>query len=183
MLLAFVTGPVRSGKSRFAERIALSTGFSVTYVATARPDDDDPEWRERVEQHAARRPVSWRVVETARFGAPSLEALLSLAGEHETLIVDSLGTWLADRMSARLQGRGQAEGDALLAAIAATHARVIVVGEEVGWGIVPEFPSGRVFRDVAGRLQARLATQAERSYLVVSGFALDLRTQGRPVDR
>jgi adenosylcobinamide kinase/adenosylcobinamide-phosphate guanylyltransferase len=193
MVLTFVTGPVSSGKSRMAERLATATGFAVTYVFTMRPEDDDAEWRERAAQSAARRPPTWRFVETARPGAPTLEALLSLTGERETVVIDSLPGWLATRMTAHL-GHGdeeaapdaallQEEGDKLLAAIAATRGHVIVVGEEIGWGAAPTYLAGRVLRAVAGRLQARLAVQAERAYLVVNGFAIDLRTQGRAIER
>jgi adenosylcobinamide kinase/adenosylcobinamide-phosphate guanylyltransferase len=68
-------------------------------------------------------------------------------------------------------------------ALLATRAHAIVVGEEAGWGIVPEYPAGRVFRDLLGRAQQRLATGSNATYLVVAGFALDLNVAGRPIDR
>jgi adenosylcobinamide kinase/adenosylcobinamide-phosphate guanylyltransferase len=187
----FITGPVRSGKSRFAERLARAAGGDVLYVATARVDRADPEWSARLAHHAARRPAAWGVVETAEPGAPALDALVRDARPGATLLVDSLGTWLADRMSARLDAAGEGaalDADALEAdlavvveALVATRAHAIVVGEEVGWGIVPAYPAGRVFRDVLGRAQQRLAAAAGAAYLVVAGFALDLHA-GRPVD-
>ena len=173
MILTFVTGPAHSGKTRFAERLAIATGFSVTFVAAGVPHGDDP----------ARRPTSWHFVESAREDAPALEALLSLAGERETLVIDSLPAWLAWRAGT---GDGNALDEAaesLVAALAATRAHAIVVGEEAGWGLAPADPAQRLLRDAAGRLQTRLAVRAERAYLVVSGFALDLRAQGRPIDR
>jgi adenosylcobinamide kinase/adenosylcobinamide-phosphate guanylyltransferase len=110
------------------------------------------------------------------------------ATEAQTLLVDSLGTWLADRMSLRLEAGGEAaaldaagleaEITVLVDALAGARAHAIVVGEEAGWGLVPPFPSGRVFRDVLGRAQQRLAARSERAYLVVAGFALDLRLHG-----
>jgi adenosylcobinamide kinase/adenosylcobinamide-phosphate guanylyltransferase len=182
--LTFITGPVRSGKSRLAERLAIDAGGEVLYVATARADANDPEWVARIAHHAARRPRDWRVIETA--GAHSLELaeLFATAATARTLLVDSLGTWLADRMSTRFEHGGESEAtdeDALEAEIGevvtaalATSARAIVVGEEVGWGLVPPYRSGRVFRDVLGRAQQRLATRAEAAFLVVSGRAIDL---------
>ncbi|GAC1496798.1 MAG: bifunctional adenosylcobinamide kinase/adenosylcobinamide-phosphate guanylyltransferase [Vulcanimicrobiaceae bacterium] len=185
MPLTFVTGPVRSGKSRFAEVLAAEAGGEITYVATAAADDGDPAWRRRIARHVERRPASWRLVETARPDGPSLSALLCEARAMQTLLVDSLGTWLAHRMALRFARDGEAgalDADALddeIAAVvdaaSASAARTIVVGEEVGWGIAPPYPSGRVFRDVLGRGQQDLAARAERSYLVVAGHAIDLR--------
>jgi adenosylcobinamide kinase/adenosylcobinamide-phosphate guanylyltransferase len=58
---------------------------------------------------------------------------------------------------------------------------IVMVGEETGWGIVPEHVSGRIFRDVLGRLQQEIAAHAARVYLIVSGIAIDLRAAGRPI--
>ncbi len=189
--LIFVTGPVRSGKSRFAERLAIDAGGDVLYVATARADPNDAEWSARIAHHAARRPRDWRIIETAASPSIELAELFGTATTTQTLVVDSLGTWLADRMSTRFERGSEreatdedaldAEIDAVVAAALATRARAIVVGEEVGWGLVPPYRSGRVFRDVLGRAQQRLATRADAAYLVVAGRALDLSV-GRIVE-
>jgi adenosylcobinamide kinase/adenosylcobinamide-phosphate guanylyltransferase len=191
MSLTFVTGPVRSGKSRFAERLAVETRLPVIYVATAAVDPDDAEWVARLAHHAARRPVSWGIIETAAPAGRDLAEVLRHAQAESVLLVDSLGTWLADHMGRRaaLGGDGaqdaaalEAQGEALCAALAASAASVVLVSEEVGWSVVPDHPSGRLFRDGLGRLNQRLARQAERAYIVVSGFALDLRhLAGEPI--
>ena len=180
----FITGPVRSGKSRFAERLASERGGEVVYVATARRDPDDGEWTERIARHAAQRPKEWALVETAG-GAGPVDALAMLAAQAspaQTLIVDSLGTWLADLMLREPDpGALDARAQAVVRALVATRAHAIVVGEEIGWGIVPVTPVGRLFRDVLGRAQQRLAAGSVAAYLVVAGFAIDLKTAGRPV--
>jgi adenosylcobinamide kinase/adenosylcobinamide-phosphate guanylyltransferase len=191
MPLTFVTGPVRSGKSRFAERLAVESGAGVTYVATAQTDPSDAEWAARIAHHVARRPASWRTIETASPGAPSLAALAREGRAGAILLVDSLGTWLAAEMSARFAAGGETaalDSDALDAecasvadALVASAAHAIVVGDEAGWGLVPPYPSGRVFRDVLGRMQQRLAARADRAYLVVAGYAINLRAAGRVV--
>lgn len=183
-MLTFVTGPVRSGKSRFAEILAAEAGGDVTYVATAAHDDDDAAWQRRIAKHVARRPTTWRLIETARSGEIPLDTLLRDATAQQTILVDSLGTWLAHRMSQRFAHGGDAaatDEDVLdcdlgtvVDAALATRAHAIVVGEEVGWGLVPPYPSGRVFRDVLGRAQQALARGAERKFLIVAGHALDL---------
>jgi adenosylcobinamide kinase/adenosylcobinamide-phosphate guanylyltransferase len=191
MPLTFVTGPVRSGKSRFAERLAMESGGDVTYVATARTDPTDVEWVARIAHHVARRPPAWQTIETGLLDAPSLVEIAGAGRAGAALLVDSLGTWLAAEMSARFEVGGEPAAldiDALEAecskaadALATSAARAIVVGDEAGWGLVPPYPSGRVFRDVLGRMQQRLAARAERAYLVVAGYAIDLRAAGRLV--
>jgi adenosylcobinamide kinase/adenosylcobinamide-phosphate guanylyltransferase len=191
MPLTFVTGPVRSGKSRFAERLAMESGGDVTYVATARTDPTDVEWVARIAHHVARRPAAWQTIETGLLDAPSLVEIAGAGRAGAALLVDSLGTWLPAEMSARFEVGGEPAAldiDALEAecskaadALATSAARAIVVGDEAGWGLVPPYPSGRVFRDVLGRMQQRLAARAERAYLVVAGYAIDLRAAGRLV--
>jgi adenosylcobinamide kinase/adenosylcobinamide-phosphate guanylyltransferase len=176
MPLTFISGPVRSGKSAFAEDLAARRGLPVTYVATARADADDPEWVERLARHAARRPPEWSVIETAAPHGRDLAAIALAASASSVLLTDSLGTWLADRMSAHLERASlEEEAERLAEALAASPACVVVVSEEVGWGVVPEHPSGRLFRDVLGRLSRRLAQTAEQAYLVVNGLALPLK--------
>ncbi len=189
--LALITGPVRSGKSRFAERLAGDAGLAVTYVATAGIDENDSEWLARLEHHRARRPAHWTLVETASGHGSDLCHVLRDAPDDAVLLVDSLGTWLADRMSGAhpellvdttsLEAALERDCDALIEALVASRATLIVVGEETGWGIVPDHPSGRIFRDVLGRLQQDIAAQAARVYLIVSGIAIDLRAAGTPV--
>jgi adenosylcobinamide kinase/adenosylcobinamide-phosphate guanylyltransferase len=185
--LIFITGPVRSGKSAFAEQLARASGKPVTYVATARYDPGDPEWTARIAHHRARRPAAWEVVEIGGNGSVGLARFLEDAPADRVLLVDSLGTWLADRMATygeRIEIHEEAlarEANDLALRLCAARASIILVGEETGWGIVPPYPSGRLFRDILGRLQQRLAGEAERAYLVVDGYALDLRALGRPV--
>jgi adenosylcobinamide kinase/adenosylcobinamide-phosphate guanylyltransferase len=175
----------------FVTRLARERDGDVVYVATGRVDPADAEWMARLAHHAAQRPAAWRVVETSRADGPTLEAVVRGAEPGATLLVDSLGTWLAELMSRRFASfgeRGASDADALEAelgasvdALLASTAYAIVVGEECGWGLVPDYPSGRAFRDVLGRAQQRLAAGAAAAYLVVSGFAIDVRSVGTPV--
>ncbi len=180
--LTLVTGPSRSGKSSFAEALVARGDLPVVYVATARAYPEDSEWVERLARHIARRPATWRLIETAAPNAVGLAEVVRSADASCALLVDSLGGWLADRMSVEFERAGEldavaleAECDELLEACVASRARIVAVGEETGWGIVPEHRSARVFRDALGRLSRRLAREAEEAYLVVSGFAVPLR--------
>lgn len=163
-------GGARSGKSAEAE-LRLAAYPDVTYVATAAVRDDDPEWARRVDTHRARRPAWWRTVETT-----DLAGVLKAASG--AVLVDGIGTWLA----AAMDDAGAWDDpplvlpllDDLAAAWRATGARVIAVSDEVGLSLVPTTPSGRVFRDMLGHLNQRLAAESEEAALVVAGRVAEL---------
>ncbi|NHC12442.1 bifunctional adenosylcobinamide kinase/adenosylcobinamide-phosphate guanylyltransferase [Motilibacter deserti] len=164
-----VLGGARSGKSAVAERL-LAAEPAVTYVATAAPRADDPEWDARVATHRARRPAEWRTEETY-----DLEPLL--AADGPPLLVDCLSLWLTgvlDECGAWDDGpdalpRVRRRVDALAAAWRGTSRRVVAVSSEVGSGVVPGTPSGRLFRDELGRLNAAIAAESEQALHVVAG--------------
>jgi adenosylcobinamide kinase/adenosylcobinamide-phosphate guanylyltransferase len=184
-MLTFITGPVRAGKSTLAERLARECELAVVYCATAAWDDSDHEWSRRIERHRERRPPEWRTIETAEPHGADLVATLRGAKPGTCLLIESLGTWVASVLArhARIAGDDpvalaaatEAEVTQLIEAILQCGASVIVVSEEVGWGVVPPYIAGRVFRDVMGRANQRLAAGARRAYLVVSGIPIDLK--------
>jgi adenosylcobinamide kinase/adenosylcobinamide-phosphate guanylyltransferase len=171
-----VLGGARSGKSSFAEQL-LARERSVDYVACGLvPDGSDDEWTDRIALHRARRPSSWRTLETV-----DLPAVLGRPGPP--LLVDCLTTWLARVMddcgvwsqAPVSDARLAAAVDALVAAWAGTPRRVVAVSNEVGCGVVPATPSGRRFRDELGVLNARVAAASPRVWLVTAGLPRRLR--------
>ncbi|MBN1092210.1 bifunctional adenosylcobinamide kinase/adenosylcobinamide-phosphate guanylyltransferase [Blastococcus sp. TML/M2B] len=171
-----VLGGARSGKSSYAEGL-LARERAVDYVACGiPPGPDDPEWADRVALHRARRPASWRTVETL-----DLPAVLGRSGPP--VLVDCLTTWLAGQMDACGVWAGEpgaddrlaAVVDELLAAWTGTPRRVVAVSNEVGNGIVPATPSGRRFRDELGVLNARVAGASTRVWLLTAGLPQRLR--------
>lgn len=168
-----VLGGTRSGKSAHAESVAAATGTDVVYVATARRDPDDAEMTARIAAHRDRRPDEWVTEET--------DEVTRVLAEHpdSTVLVDDLGGWLTRRMDATLgwTDGGSAvadETDALVAAVAEHPGPVVLVSPEVGLGVVPDTLSGRVFADVIGSLNRRLAQVCDSAVLVVAGRALPL---------
>jgi adenosylcobinamide kinase/adenosylcobinamide-phosphate guanylyltransferase len=167
---SLLLGGTRSGKSREAE-LRLAAHPDVTYVATARAREDDPEWTARIAAHRERRPPWWRTEETADVAG----VLRSTSG---AVLVDGLGTWLAVAMDAC--GGWEAPGairpriDELGEAWRTTAACVVAVSDEVGLSLVPTTAAGRIFRDVLGELNQRLAAESEETALVVAGRVLDL---------
>lgn len=164
--LSFVTGGARSGKSRLAERLVQQAGAGLpTYIATAQAFDD--EMADRIERHRAERGPGWRTVE-----AP-LDLAGALQAAEGAVLVDCATLWLSNHL---LAGHDlQRESNALLAALACTAVPVVVVSNEVGWGIVPENPLARRFRDAQGWLNQRLAAQAGLAVAVISGLPVVLK--------
>ena len=102
MAVVFVTGPVSSGKSAYAARLALESGCDVTYIATAAGEFEDVEWRGRLMRHVRVRPPGWRTVETAGMTHAAQLALFKEAPAGACLLVDALGTWLDARIADRI---------------------------------------------------------------------------------
>ena len=92
MSIALVTGPARSGKSRFAETLAANFQQPVTYVATARRNPDDAEWQARIDRHLQQRPDEWTTLEVPL----ALPQAIAAATAGQTYLIDSLGTWVAN---------------------------------------------------------------------------------------
>ena len=192
MAVVFITGPVSSGKSAFGVRLARESGCAVTYVATAAGAPENVEWRARLVRHVRDRPASWRTVETAAMSHEAQLALFREAPAGTCLVVDALGTWLEERIANRidlleidytvLESQLDDEAAEFVDAMLASPAYVIAVSEQIGWDVVPVAASARLFRDTMGRMVARLAKSADRVYLVVAGYALDLRALGGSIE-
>jgi adenosylcobinamide kinase/adenosylcobinamide-phosphate guanylyltransferase len=176
--IALVTGPARSGKSEWAEALAKQTGKSVIYVATSAIDPEDADWQARIEQHRRRRPATWHLQEVP-VALP--EAILS-ATAQDCLLIDSLGTWLANLLEQDEDSWRQMVW-ALMESLMQTQSTVILVAEETGWGIVPDYSIGRLFRDRLGYLTRQIGTIADGVYLVVAGYALNLRQVAVSLDK
>ena len=174
--LILVTGPARSGKSEWAETLATATGKQVVYVATAATDPTDREWHNRIVRHRSRRPPSWKTLEVPI----ALAATIELYGADSCLLIDSAGTWLANLLHQDDDSWNQTQ-QAMLSGLQRTAADVIFVAEETGWGLVPAYPIGRLFRDRLGTLVRHIAAVAHPVYLVTAGHVLNLSYLGTPL--
>lgn len=175
-----ILGGARSGKSRYAETLAHDSGLPVTVIATA--EALDAEMTARIRRHQGDRPPGWRTVETPVALAATLRAEAS-AGR--CVIVDCLTLWLLNLMAgaenlpeppdASQLPQLQAERAALLDTLPALPGQILLVANEVGLGLVPETPLGRLYRDEAGRLNQALARVCERVSFVAAGLPLALK--------
>lgn len=162
-MLTLVLGGARSGKSRHAEGLLAGMPAPWIYLATGQAWDE--EMRARVAEHRARRTEGWQTIEVPVALADELDE----AGDRPVL-VDCLTLWLTNL----LLGDHDVEQavSRLMAALGRRQAATVLVGSEVGMGIVPENALARRFRDEAGLLHQRIATIADRVVLVVAGLPL-----------
>jgi len=162
-VITLVLGGARSGKSAVAEALTAAHGPPVTYVATM-DVAGDPELAARVEAHRNRRPAAWVTVDAGE-DLPGL-----LAGLQGTVLVDSLGPWVAGRTMAG----GGTDGAALCDALRRRAGDSVLVSDEVGLAVHPSSAEGRLFRDALGTLNHAVSAIADRAFLVVAGRALAL---------
>jgi adenosylcobinamide kinase/adenosylcobinamide-phosphate guanylyltransferase len=171
-----VTGGVRSGKSRHAEQLLVGHD-AVTYVAPGptTQEDPDPDWAARIAAHQERRSASWRTLETrhltAALGVPG-PVLVDCLGSWLTATIDAAAAW--DAPSAEVHALVDERLEAVAAALRATISPVVLVTNEVGLGVVPAHRSGRLFRDLLGAVNQRLAQDCDEVHLVVAGRVLVL---------
>ncbi len=175
--IILVTGASRSGKSEWAEKLAAKSDRQVVYVATSQNSRDDQEWQARIEKHRQRRSQEWQVIEEPK----NLTEVIAQAKPNQCLLIDSLGTWVANLLELEEQEWSQASSE-LLAVLPHTQAQLIFVAEEAGWGLVPAYKSGRIFRDRLGELTRKVANLADTTYLIAAGHALNLSLLGTPLD-
>jgi adenosylcobinamide kinase/adenosylcobinamide-phosphate guanylyltransferase len=178
-----IFGGARSGKSGLAEKRAQESGLQVIYVATAQALDGEME--RRIAHHRARRPASWGLVESPLDLAATLR---KHAAPDVCLLVDCLTLWLTNLLFAGEAARQAEAGEAvdcplfagevlsLVDCLPQLPGRIILVSNEVGWGVVPMAAVSRLFADEQGRLNQRVAAVCEKVTLVAAGLPLVLKT-------
>ena len=168
-----VTGPSRSGKSEWAEHLAQQTSNPVIYIATGQENPDDPDWQARIDLHRRRRPDHWQTICVSQ----NLSATLQSLSPPICVLVDSLGGWVANCLELS-ESAWQAKQQELLQTLGDRPVSIILVAEETGWGVIPAYPLGRLFRDRLGSLTRQVGSQCQQVYLVTGGYALDLTQWG-----
>ena len=176
-----ITGGVRSGKSNFAQELALKSGNPVLFVATAEAGDE--EMQQRIEAHRKARPADWNTLEvTTHIGSRILQEI----GEARTVIVDCV-TLLVNNIFLQYSGQDGEDIDAAMAekgvmdeidelvdCINRANASFIIVTNEVGLGLVPANKIGRLYRDMLGRANQMLARHVDEVYLMVAGKSISI---------
>lgn len=167
--LIFVLGGAASGKSEFAENICINSGLRRFYLATGQAWDD--ETKSKINLHKSRRDNLWQSIE-----AP-IEVYDPIAARQagDVLLLDCATMWLSNLMLEDVDLEGATER--LLESVKNSAGLIVVVSNEVGQGIVPENALARRFREAQGRLNIRLASQADCVVQVVAGLPNVLKGQ------
>lgn len=177
--IVLVLGGARGGKSAFAQQLAAELGGQdVLFVATAEALDD--EMRARIRNHREQRPAGWRTVEAPRQVASAITAadagMKVVLVDCMTLLVSNVLMALGEEPEATAAAHAVvAEVEALLEASVSSRATYIVVSNEVGMGLVPPYPLGRLYRDLLGQANQLLAARAETVYFLVAGLPMMLK--------
>ncbi|PLW77674.1 bifunctional adenosylcobinamide kinase/adenosylcobinamide-phosphate guanylyltransferase [Cohaesibacter celericrescens] len=170
-----IIGGARSGKSSFAESLCEQSVSNLIYIATSPRFDDDAEMVDRIEQHRARRGPRWHAIEEQI-------ALTDIIQRHDApdnaILIDCMTLWLNNLLYRKLPLDQQFA--ALVAALKGTTAKIVLISNEVGQGVVPSTSEGRHFRDHQGRLNQTLASCCDRVIEVKAGLPLQLKPINQP---
>ncbi len=184
--LSLIVGPARSGKSRLAEQLAASYGDRVVYIATLEVLDD--EMRRRVADHRAARPSTWQTIEEPLHVVERLRRVT----EVDACLLDCMTLWTSNLMLSCAEGTSPAAVrrvlldavESLIAQQRRSGIPLIIVSNEVGAGIVPEYALGRLYRDLLGEANQLLGLAADRLYATVAGHYVELKSLGAlPIPR
>lgn len=170
-----VLGGARSGKTSFAERLAMRLGEKPLYVATA--EALDREMRDRVETHRRQRQGRFATLEEP---INLTDAIIEASRDYDVVLVDCLTLWISNLLGAGQDVAGLVE-ELAVALAQIKRSRVILVSNEVGLGIVPDNPLARSFRDLAGAAHQRLAEICADVYFVAAALPLTLKGSPPPL--
>lgn len=173
-MIELVLGGARSGKSHYAEQVAIESGIPVIYIATA--EAGDAEMQVRIEQHRQDRPQHWKTVEEP---IKLADIIKQYSSSNVCLLVDCLTLWLTnilfDKQGNVQQSLFEHESQALFRALSSFSGLVILVSNEVGLGIVPMDKMTRRFVDEAGLLHQKIASLSDKVVLVTAGLPQKLK--------
>ena len=183
--MVLILGGARSGKSSLAERMAEQAGPRVTFIATAQALDE--EMRRRIEAHKSARPPGWRTFEEPLELASMVE---SASVDSDTILIDCITVWVSNHLCRineeesspkwyeeveALEARLKKQCERITTIANSSEAIVLLVSNEVGLGLVPDTPLGRIYRDLIGSINRQIAMKANKVLLLVAGIPINIK--------
>ena len=170
--LITITGAAKSGKSELAEFL-INSQEKIMYIATSKPRENDPEWEQRINIHRSRRPNSWKFVEHPNDICNVIESVV----DNESILLDSLGG-LVEQYLKHDDSIWESFQNKFIKCVLKSNVGIIVVAEEIGWGVVPATSIGHLFRERHTQFCSLLNRHSVKKWLAINGTAIDLETIG-----
>ena len=170
--LVFVSGPTKSGKSKLAEYL-ISNQNTVIYIATSKARPNDKEWLNRIKIHRERRPECWKLVE---YPLDICKTINMLSTDY-SILIDSLGGLVEQHLNYS-EGQWELFLKKIIETVSTKNKLIVMVSEEVGWGIVPSTRAGHKFRERLCQIAAVLSSHSTKRWLAFQGNAIDLDDVG-----
>ena len=163
--IILVSGGVKSGKSEFAEYLA-SKHKNVTYIALSENRPGDKLWKEKIKIHQLRRPKSWKLIETENI-------IPIIKDENGILIIDSLGGFIVNSLKLKEDDWKHCLNN-LLYYLASYKSKIIIVGEQTGWGLMSEYEIGNLYTDRLGVCLKEITKISKENWITINGKAIKL---------
>tara|TARA_B100000965_G_scaffold247177_1_gene207543 strand:+ start:8365 stop:8922 length:558 start_codon:yes stop_codon:yes gene_type:complete len=166
--LITISGPTNSGKSKLAEFL-IKEHKAITYIATSKQRPNDSEWQKRINVHKKRRPLSWKLIE---YPADICKAIESIS-EEESILIDSLGGLVEQHLMIK-DHQWEVLKNEFVNTLIKNNYLIIIVFEEIGWGISPHTQIGHLFRERLSNLSSLISRHSSRRWLAINGTAIDI---------
>ena len=163
--IIFITGGTKSGKSEFAEHLAKNSS-QLTYIALSEKRSGDENWEKKISIHRKRRPKSWKSIETS-------DLLGILKKKIGPILIDSIGGFVMESID-KEEKEWLTKIDSLINLLQQRKTLTLIVGEQVGWSLVSEYPIGNIYIERIGYLQKRLTKISQNNWLAINGRAIKL---------
>ena len=163
--IILVSGGVKSGKSEFAEYLA-SKEKKVTYIALSEQRPNDKLWKEKILIHQLRRPRSWKLIET-----DNLMPIIKV--DKGVLLIDSLGGFVVNNLNKK-ENEWNNSLNNLIYYLTSYDSKIIIVGEQTGWGLVSEYEIGNLYTDRLGICLKEITKISKENWITINGKAIKL---------
>ena len=163
--IILVSGGIKSGKSEFAEYLA-NNEKNVTYVALSENRPNDEMWVKKILVHQLRRPKSWKLIETENI-IPIIKV------DRGVLLIDSLGGFIVNSLKKK-EDEWINYLKNFLYYLAKYKSKIIIVGEQAGWGLVSEYEIGNLYTDRLGTCLKEITNISKENWITINGKAIRL---------